>query len=153
MEAKGLTLSQVEKLLPLADQLNLLPLAAANKETILSLAPLLIEPAPALLPIIVGLLSNPAVLTLPGALLGGLGVYEVVEGNTVGGILALVPALPLLAIGSLLGSKVSVPTVSSSAPMTVGQATPSKSFAASAPKVSSRAQGGAMNGKRRTIRL
>jgi hypothetical protein len=40
LEAKGLTLSEVEKLLPLADELNLLPLAVANKDLLLSLAPL-----------------------------------------------------------------------------------------------------------------
>ena len=166
LEAKGLTLSQVEKLLPLADQLNLLPLAVKNKELILSLAPLIIEPAPALIPLVVGLLKNPALVTLPGAVLGAAGAYEIVEGHPVLGALALLPALPLLAVGSLLGSKISVPTVSgSSSPMTVSSFSSTSSSpvpnadtgpsikVGPAPKVSSRGSGGANNGKRKVVRI
>ena len=47
LEARGVTLAQVEKLLPLVDQLGLLELVKGNKALLASAAPLLIEPAPA----------------------------------------------------------------------------------------------------------
>ncbi len=159
LEAKGLTLSQVEKLLPLADQLNLLPLAVSNKELILSLAPLIIEPAPALIPVVVSLLKNPALVTLPGAVLGAAGAYELVEGHPIIGALALLPALPLLAVGSILGSSISVPTVTaSSAPMTVSSVTNAETAGPSikigpAPTVASKGTGGSNNGKRKVVRI
>ena len=158
LEAKGLTLSQVEKLLPYIDELNLLPLAVAQKDAILKLAPLLIEPAPALIPVAVSLLRNPALVQLPGALLVALGGYEVTEGNTFGAVAALL-GLPLLAVGSILGSTVNIPTVKpgSLTPIAVvpnaETSGPSVKVGA-APKVSStRVMGGAQNAKRKTIKI
>lgn len=59
LEANGLDLATIEKLLPLADDLGLLSLAGSNQQLILNLAaPLLIEPAPYLIPLIAGALQT-----------------------------------------------------------------------------------------------
>ena len=58
LETKGLTLSQIERLLPLIDDLNLLPLLIKNKDLLLGVAPLLIEPAPALIPVAASVLKT-----------------------------------------------------------------------------------------------
>jgi len=155
LEKKGLTLTQVEKLLPLIDNLDILPLTLKNKDTILSLAPLLIEPAPSLIPLAVGVLSNPALVGLPGALLVVLGGYNIYEGNTLGAIPALL-GLPLVAIASVLGQSISVPTVAPKAsPVASFTNEPSiKISVSSAPKVVSPNKiGGTNNGKRRTIKI
>jgi len=104
LEAKGLTLSRLEKLLPLADQLNLLPLALKNKDLVLSLAPLIIEPAPVLLPLVTKLLKvSPSTFLFPGLALSAFGAFETFEGNLVG-ILAILLGLPAIAIGSVLNA-------------------------------------------------
>merc|ERR1712176_975108 len=58
LEANGVDLVTIEKLLPLAEKLNL-PLVVANAQQPLinGVAPLLIEPAPFLLPVIAGALE------------------------------------------------------------------------------------------------
>lgn len=104
LEAKGLTLAKVEKLLPLIDRLNLLPLLVKNKETLVGLAPLLIEPAPALLPVLTGLLNtSPSSFILPGLTLAGVGGYELtLGGNGFLGVFEVLFGLPLIALGSVL---------------------------------------------------
>lgn len=102
LEAKGLTLSRIEKLLPLVDELNLLPLALKNKDLVISLAPLLIEPAPLLLPIVSKIVTTPASnFLLPGFGLSSFGVFETVEGNLIG-IVAILLGLPAVVVGSAL---------------------------------------------------
>lgn len=114
LEAKGLTLSQVEKLLPVVDDLGLLPLAVKNKDLVLSLAPLLIEPAPALLPLVVSLLrTSPATFSTAGAVLVGLGVVESLDNVLLGAPLALLGA-PLVLLGAVLGGSISLPLPESS---------------------------------------
>lgn len=58
LEQKGLTLSKLEGLLTKADELKVLQLVKENKKLLKSLAPLGIEPAPAIIPILVKLLKS-----------------------------------------------------------------------------------------------
>jgi hypothetical protein len=138
LEAKGVTLSQIEKLLPLADDLGVLPLVSANKGLILSILPLLIEPAPLLLPILVSVLKTDSTLFLNGglALLAAGGYEGVLAGN---GLLAAPLVLlgaPLAALGAVLSGSVSVPVPAASSVSASFVSTPAaKTF--SAPAVSS----------------
>jgi hypothetical protein len=67
LEANGVDLVTIEKLLPLADKLGLLTLAGSNQQLLVNLAaPLLIEPAPILIPVVAGALA-----TGPPAFFGG----------------------------------------------------------------------------------
>jgi hypothetical protein len=135
LEAKGLTLSKVEKLLPLVDNLGLLPLLVKNKNLVLSIAPLAIEPATALLPILVGLLRNPSSVLLPGAGLVALGGFATVSDSGLIGIPLVLLGAPLIALGSILGGEISVPAVSASIE-TSAPASSRPSVKASAPRVS-----------------
>ena len=55
---KGLTLSQIEKILPLVDKLGVLPIAIKNKWLFLNLLlPLLVEPAPYIIGPLAGLIK------------------------------------------------------------------------------------------------
>lgn len=109
LESKGLTLSKVEKLLPLIDRYNLLPIILKNKELALTLAPLLIEPAPVLLPVAVSLLKTPpTTFTLPGATLVAFGAYEFLDNSLFGFLIALL-GTPLLALGTILSGSISIP--------------------------------------------
>lgn len=121
LEEKGITLSQIEKILPVIDDLGVLPLAVANKGLILALAPLLIEPAPALLPLVVSILKTPAsTFSSTGTALVALGGYEALDNAFLGIPLALLGA-PLLLLGSILSGSISLPvaTFSTSAATTV----------------------------------
>ena len=112
LEEKGLTLSQAEKLLPLVDSLNLLPLLLKNKNLLLSAAPLLVEPAPALLPVVVGVLKTPPQnYIIPASLLLGTGLYEVITDNALLGGVEVLLGLPLFVLGTVLTAKINVPTV------------------------------------------
>jgi len=115
LESKGLTLSTVEKLLPLADQYGVLPLLLANKDLLLNtIAPLVIEPAPALLPILVSVLKTPAsTYSSAGAFLLVGGLAESFD-NIFLGAPVLLLSLPLLALGAVLGGTVSLPTPTAS---------------------------------------
>jgi hypothetical protein len=73
LEAKGLDLATIEELLPLAEQLGLLSLAGNNQQLLINLvAPLLVEPAPILIPVIAGAVATgpPAFFAASAALLG-----------------------------------------------------------------------------------
>ncbi|KAJ1416763.1 hypothetical protein B484DRAFT_454209 [Ochromonadaceae sp. CCMP2298] len=138
LEAKGITLSQVEKLLPIVDDLNLLPLLVQNKGLVLSLAPLLIEPAPLLLPLVVSALKTDAgVFSAAGIAFLGAGGYEVYSDH---GLLALplvLLGLPLAALGAVFSGSVSLP-VRSTSPATFASSSSSSAIskaAASAPRV------------------
>lgn len=137
LEAKGVTLSQIEKLLPLADDLGLLPLVSANKGLILSVLPLLIEPAPLLLPIIVSVLKTDSTLFLNGglALLAAGGYEGVLAGNQLLAVPLVLLGAPLAALGAVLSGTVSVPVPSASSSPSFDAAPAAKSF--SIPSVSS----------------
>ena len=125
LEAKGLTLSKLEALLPLADNLGLLPLLTQNKDTVLSVAPLIIEPAPVLLPLVVSLLkTSPITFIGPGLALLGLGVFEATDNLLLGAPLVLA-GFPLVATGGVLSA------------VSAFLAGPAPTFAASAASVSS----------------
>lgn len=58
LEKNGLDLAKLEELLPLAEELGLLSLAANNQQLLVNLvAPLLVEGAPFLLPVLAGALE------------------------------------------------------------------------------------------------
>lgn len=59
LEANGVDLVTIEQLLPLAEKLGLLSLAGSNQQLLINLAaPLLIEPAPFLIPLVAGALAT-----------------------------------------------------------------------------------------------
>eukprot|EP01038_Epipyxis_sp_PR26KG_P011687 gene11687-15649_t len=129
LESKGLTLSTLEKLLPVADDLSVLPLANKNKDLLLSLAPLIIEPAPLLIPVLVSIIKDPSKLTGPGGLFIGLGGYELITDNGLLGIPLLLLGLPLFTLGSIISGSISVPVP------TTSTATTSTPTVTSKPKV------------------
>ena len=74
LEANGVDLVTIEKLLPLAESAGLLSIAGKNQQLLVNLAaPLLIEPAPILIPVIAGALeAGPPAFFLAAAACGGL---------------------------------------------------------------------------------
>ena len=105
LEARGVTLAQVEKLLPLVDQLGLLELVKGNKALLASAAPLLIEPAPGLIPVLVSVLkTSPVTFQAAGAAVAGGGLFEVTQGNALLGAPLVLLGAPLLVLGTVLGS-------------------------------------------------
>jgi Protein of unknown function (DUF1118) len=118
LEANGLDLATIEKLLPIAEDLGLLSLAGSNQQLLINLAaPLLIEPAPILIPVIAGALEKgPSAFFGAAAALIGLEVLLVtndVEVPFVGlpagvvlGLLVVPLSVVLAAVGvSLAGLK------------------------------------------------
>lgn len=176
LEQKGLTLSTIEKLLPVADDLGLLPLAIKNKELILSAAPLLIEPAPALLPVLANIIKTPASTFLtPGAIALLAGAYETTD-NLLLAIPLILVGLPLTLIGSILNSGLPIPaSTGKNAPIVLPTTTSNVSakisapkislpnllapsvavptISAPAPKVATTRGGGTNNGRRKTIKV
>lgn len=77
LEEKGLDLVTIEKLLPLAEDLGLLSLAGKNQQLLVNLvAPLLVEPAPLLIPLVAGAIqAGPAAFYLASAGLIGSDLY------------------------------------------------------------------------------
>ena len=131
LEEKGITLSQLEKVLPLADDLGLLPLLVKNKGLVLSAAPLLIEFAPSVIPLAVSLLkTSPSTFLVPGVALLGAGVFESTDNLFLGVPLVLL-GLPLAVLGSVLGASISLPD-----PSTYSSASDVSSISFSKPSVS-----------------
>lgn len=99
LEKNGLDLATVEKLLPVAEELGLLSLAANNQQLLVNgVAPLLVEGAPFLLPVVAGALeAGPSAFFLAAAVSGGLEAYFVASGAEVPLI-----GLPAGLIGGLL---------------------------------------------------
>lgn len=145
LEQKGLTLSQVEKLLPLVDNLGVLPLALKNKDLLISLAPLLIEPAPLLLPLVASVIKTPAnSFLLPGAALISIGGIEAVSDHALLGVPLVLLGLPLFVLGSLLNGAISIPIptekeVKAATLKATANAKTDIDFSKSAPRVSSKA--------------
>jgi hypothetical protein len=79
LEANGVDLETIEKLLPLADKFGLLSLVANNQQLLQNgVAPLLVEGAPLLLPVVAGALAvGPPAFFLAAAACGGLEAYLV----------------------------------------------------------------------------
>lgn len=172
LEDKGVTLAQVEKLLPLVDSLGLLGLVRGNKDLIAGAAPLLIEPAPSLIPVLVSLLKTPpSTFQVAGLAVAGGGLFEVTQGNALLGAPLVLLGAPLLALGSVLGSlgsslpsPTSYSAVSAPKPAASTGSAPGLSIPKiSAPKISAPKIGGgvrasaggarAKNGSRKTIRI
>merc|ERR1712087_613002 len=116
LEKNGLDLATVEKLLPLAEEYGLLSLVANNQQLLVNgVAPLLVEGAPFLLPVVAGALeAGPSAFYLAAAVSGGLEVFFIagdvevpligLPASLVGGLL-LVPLTAATAIaGSALAS-------------------------------------------------
>lgn len=82
LEKNGLDLVELEKLLPLLEEYGLLSLAANNQQLLVNgVAPLLIEGAPLLLPVVAGALEvGPAAFFLAAATFAGLDAYLFVSG-------------------------------------------------------------------------
>lgn len=153
LEQKGLKLSDLEKLLPLAEELELLSLAEKNKDLILqTLAPIAIEQAPALLPVLVSVLKTPpsTFYALAAAALAAEAGIIATSGSPLIDVLA---GIPLVAVagagavaGSILSSGISIPAgapkkakAASAAPAKAGgvkAAGGAKVKVAAAPKVS-----------------
>ena len=74
LEAQGVDLETLEKLLPVAEELGLLSLAGNNQQLIVNLiAPLLIEGAPILLPVVSAALGvGPSAFYAGAAAFGGI---------------------------------------------------------------------------------
>lgn len=145
LESKGVTLSQIEKLLPLADQLNVIPFALANKDLLLNVvAPLIIEPAPVLLPIIVKILNTPSsTFTTAGLALIAGGAFEGIENNLLLGAPLVLLGAPAVVLGAVLGalgtSLPAVPTtISVSSSSTSTPSAPAPTVAASRPTAATR---------------
>jgi Protein of unknown function (DUF1118) len=85
LEKNGLDLAKVEELLPLAEKLGLLSLVANNQQLLINgVAPLVVEGAPLLLPLIAGALEvGPAAFFLGAAVFGGLEVALISSGAEV----------------------------------------------------------------------
>jgi Protein of unknown function (DUF1118) len=81
LEKNGLDLATVEKLLPLAESLGLLSLAANNQQLLLNgVAPIVVEGAPILLPLVAGALEvGPPAFFLAAAAAAGLDVFLLVN--------------------------------------------------------------------------
>ena len=137
LEKKGLTLSQVEKLLPLADDLGALSLALKNKELLLTVAPLVIEPAPALLPLVVKVLNTPtSTFSTLGYALVAAGAFEVVDSNGLLGVLLALLGAPAIVLSSVLSGNIPLPSARSSSARSTSSAQKS-SEAVFAPEVQS----------------
>ena len=85
LEANGLDLATIEKLLPAIEETGALSIAGNNQQLLLNLvAPLLIEPAPLLLPIVAGALeAGPSAFYLAAAVCLGLDGYLFASGAEV----------------------------------------------------------------------
>jgi hypothetical protein len=111
LEKQGLDLVALEKLLPVAEDLGLLSLVGSNQQMLVNLAaPLLIEPAPFLIPLVAGAIEiGPAAFFALAAACGGLELYFItnnVEVPLVGLSAALVGGLllvPLTVVGAAAG--------------------------------------------------
>merc|ERR1719261_1725322 len=112
LEKDGLDLATVEKLLPLAEEYGLLSLVANNQQLLVNgVAPLLVEGAPFLLPVVAGALeAGPSAFFLVAAASGGLEAFFIandVEVPLIGlpaGLLGGLLLVPLTAISAAAGT-------------------------------------------------
>ena len=116
LEKNGLTLSKIEELLPLLEQYGLLSLVANNQQLLINLAaPVVIEGAPLLLPLVAGALEvGPSAFYLAAAGCGGLELYLILSNaevplvglpaDVVAGLLLVPLTLVSALVGNFLGS-------------------------------------------------
>lgn len=149
LEELGLKLSDLEKLLPLAEELQLLQLAEKNQDLILqTLAPIAIEQAPALLPILTAVLRTPPTTfyAVAAAALAAEAGIVLVSGNPLIDVLAGIPLVGVAAVsavaGTILSSGISVP---SAGPRKIRSVSSSSSSADVTPKF--KVGGGAKSGR------
>lgn len=114
LEKNGVDLATLEQLLPVAEELGLLSLAANNQQLIINgVAPLVVEGAPFLLPVVAGALGvGPPAFYLGAAVCGALEIYflaanvEVpfvgLSAGVVGGLLLVPLTVILAAVGAAL---------------------------------------------------
>lgn len=108
LDEKGLTLTDLEKLLPIAEKLNLLS-ALKNPIVYNLILPLLIEPAPLLIGPLVGVIkTDPLVFTGLGALLLGLEAKGIAASGEIN-LPLLVGVVLFGGLGQLLAGNVAVP--------------------------------------------
>jgi hypothetical protein len=106
LDERGVKVSEVERLLPKIDDINLIPLAYNNRGILRTLAPLLIEPAPVLIPLLVKALQVSATTYVAiGVSIGIVGAHEVYHNNALAGVPLISLALPIIALGSVFGRK------------------------------------------------
>merc|ERR1712070_686992 len=109
LEAKGLKLSTLESLLPVAENLGLSSLIQ-NPILVNLVAPLLIEPAPLLLPGLVSLINLPSVFwTLIGAAFLALDANGFIQDEELS-VPLLLGGVVFLGLGALSSGGVSVPS-------------------------------------------
>jgi len=116
LEKQGLTLQKAEELLPLLEELGLLSLVANNQQLLINgVAPLAIEGAPLLLPLVAGALDiGPAAFYLGAAGAAGLDAYLFASGaevpflglsaGAVAGLLLIPLSVVLAVVGGAIGS-------------------------------------------------
>ena len=116
LEAQGLDLVTIEKLLPIIEDAKLLSLVGNNQQLLVNLvAPLLVEPAPLLLPVVAGAVEKgPGAFYAFAAICAGLDAYLFATGAEVPFVglsagatlgLLLIPLAGASAVaGSALGS-------------------------------------------------
>mmetsp|Transcript_29061 Transcript_29061/g.43667 ORF Transcript_29061/g.43667 Transcript_29061/m.43667 type:complete len:222 (+) Transcript_29061:105-770(+) len=111
LEKNGLTLEKAEALLPKLEELGLLSLVANNQQLLINgVAPLAVEGAPLLLPVVAGALDiGPAAFFLAAAGAGGLDAYLFASGAEVpfiglpAGAVAGLLLIPLTAVSAGVG--------------------------------------------------
>jgi Protein of unknown function (DUF1118) len=116
LDAQGLDLATIEKLLPLADKLGVLSLAANNQQLLINgVAPLLVEGAPLLIPVLSGAVgAGPGAFFLAAGAFGGLEAFFIINevdiplvglsAGVFGGLLLVPLTLISAAAGAALGS-------------------------------------------------
>lgn len=116
LEKNGLTLEKAEALLPKLEELGLLSLVANNQQLLINgVAPLAVEGAPLLLPVVAGALDvGPAAFFLAAAGAGGLDAYLFASGaevpfiglsaGAVAGLLLIPLTVVSAGVGVALGS-------------------------------------------------
>ena len=105
LQDKGVTLTQLERALPIIDNAGLLPLLLKNKDLLAGVLPLLIEPAPLLLPAVTSVLSTSASTysTIGLACLGAAGFEGIAEGNVVLAAVAVLLSAPAFVLSLVVG--------------------------------------------------
>ncbi len=112
LEAQGVDLKTLESLLPLAEDLGVLSIVANNQQLLVNgVAPLLVEPAPLLLPVVAGALDKgPSAFYGAAAACAALEAYLVVSGAEVpfvglpAGVVAGLLLVPLTVVTGGLGT-------------------------------------------------
>ena len=111
LEAQGVDLKAIESLLPAAEDLGVLSLVANNQQLLINgVAPLLIEPAPLLLPVVAGAIEKgPGAFTTFAAGCAALELYLISSGAEVpfiglsAGLVAGLLLVPLTVVTGGLG--------------------------------------------------